>query len=126
MPQLVVVLMPSVRDRNPTPRSSRSRTVSDNGTEMTSTAVLRWCQDTAIEWHYIAPGKPQQNGFVESFNDSFRDECLNETVFSSLSQARQDITDWKEDYNSQRPHSSLGNSTPNEFAMKMELRKQAA
>lgn len=100
--------------------------VSDNGTEMTSTAVLKWCQETGIEWHYIAPGKPQQNGFIESFNGSFRDECLNETLFSSLSQARQQIAEWKEDYNSQRPHSSLGNITPNEFAMKMDLQKQAA
>jgi len=100
--------------------------VSDNGTEMTSTAVLKWCQDTGVEWHYIAPGKPQKNGFIESFNGSFRDECLNETLFSSLSQARLQITDWKEDYNSQRPHSSLGNITPNEFAMKMDLQRQAA
>jgi len=100
--------------------------VSDNGTEMTSMAVLKWCQNTGVEWHYIAPGKPQQNGFIESFNGSFRDECLNETLFSSLSQARDQITDWKEDYNSQRPHSSLGNITPNEFAMKMHLQKQAA
>lgn len=56
--------------------------VSDNGTEMTSMAVLKWCQETGVEWHYIAPGKPMQNGFVESFNGSFRDECLNETLFS--------------------------------------------
>jgi len=100
--------------------------VSDNGTEMTSTAVLEWCQKTGVEWHYIAPGKPQQNGFIESFNGSFRDECLNETLFSSLSQARLQITAWMEDYNSQRPHSSLGNITPNEFATKMDLQRQAA
>lgn len=67
------------------------------GTEMTCMAVLRWCQ--GVEWHYIAPGKPMQNGFVESFNGSFCDECLNETLFSSLAQARTDITAWKEDYN---------------------------
>lgn len=100
--------------------------VSDNGTEMTSMAVLKWCQKTGIEWHYIAPGKPMQNGFVESFNGSFRDECLNETLFSSLSQARQQITIWKEDYNRERPHSSLGNRTPIEFAMKTALEKQVA
>ena len=109
-----------------TQRGKPRTIVSDNGTEMTSTAVLKWCQETGIEWHYIAPGKPQQNGFVESFNGSFRDECLNETLFSSLSQARQQIAEWKEDYNSQRPHSSLGNITPNEFVMKMGLQKQAA
>jgi transposase InsO family protein len=84
------------------------------------------CQQTHIEWHYIAPGKPMQNGFVESFNGSFRDECLNETLFSSLAQARAAIATWKEDYNRNRPHSSLGNITPNEFATKMTLEKQAA
>ena len=100
--------------------------VSDNGTEMTSMAILKWCQHTHIEWHYIAPGKPMQNGFIESFNGSFRDECLNETLFSSLAQARSAITAWKDDYNSNRPHSSLGNITPSEFAMKILLEKQAA
>lgn len=100
--------------------------VSDYGTELTSMAILKWCQDTRVDWHYIAPGKPMQNGFVESFNGSFRDECLNETLFSSLAEARTQITLWKEDYNRQRPHSSLGNITPEEFAMKMALEKQAA
>jgi putative transposase len=67
-----------------------------------------------------------QNGFVESFNGSFRDECLNETLFSTLAEARSQITAWKEDYNRNRPHSSLGNLTPCEYAIKMELQKQAA
>lgn len=58
------------------------------GTELTSMAVLKWCQETGVDWHYIQPGKPMQNGFLESFNGSFRDECLNETVFPSLSHAR--------------------------------------
>ncbi|EFL87673.1 hypothetical protein R2A130_2823 [Ahrensia sp. R2A130] len=89
-------------------------------------AVLKWCQETGVEWHYIAPGKPMQNGFVESFNGSFRDECLNETLFSSVRQARQQISEWKEDYNRERPHSSLGDITPIEFAMKTALQKQAA
>ena len=100
--------------------------VSDNGTEFTSMAILRGSQDRQIDWHYIAPGKPMQNGFVESFNGSFRDECLNETLFSSLSEARERISAWKEDYNSHRPHSSLGNLTPNEFATQLALEKQAA
>ena len=100
--------------------------VSDNGTEFTSMTILRWSQDRGIDWHYIAPGKPMQNGFIESFNGSFRDECLNETLFSSLAEARNRITNWKEDYNSQRPHSSLGNLTPDEFATKLALEKQAA
>lgn len=100
--------------------------VSDNGTEMTSSAVLVWCQKTKVDWHYIAPGKPTQNAFIESFNGSFRNECLNETLFSSLANARSEITKWKENYNQNRPHSSLGNLTPNEFATKMTLQKQAA
>jgi len=73
--------------------------VSDNGTERTSMAILKWCLETKVEWHYIAPGKPMQNGFVESFNGSFHDECFNETLFSSVTQARAAITAWKEDYN---------------------------
>jgi len=107
-------------------RRGRPRTiVSDNGTEMTGVAVLEWCQSTHVEWHYIAPGKPMQNGFLESFNGSFRDECLSETLFSSLTQARIEITAWKEDDNRNRPHPSLGNITPSEFAMKMPTEKQA-
>jgi putative transposase len=58
------------------------------GTELTSLAILRWTQERPIEWHYIAPGKPQQNGYVESFNGRLRDECLNETLFVSLGHAR--------------------------------------
>ena len=72
--------------------------VSDNGTEFTSMAILKWVQDTGIDWHYIAPGKPQQNGFIESFNGKLRDECLNETLFSSLAEARKTLEDWQEDY----------------------------
>ena len=104
--------------------------VSDNGTELTSTAVLKWCQETNIQWHYIQPGKPMQNAFVESFNGSFRDECLNETLFTTLAEARCKIKQWRDDYNQNRPHSSLGNLTPNEYAQKarekMALQKMAA
>jgi putative transposase len=107
-------------------RGKPATVVSDNGTELTSMAVLKWCQETNVEWHYIQPGKPMQNGFVESFNGSFRDECLNETLFSSLAEARSQIIAWKEDYNRNRPHSSLGKLTPSEFAMKKALQKQAA
>ena len=67
-----------------------------------------------------------QNAFIESFNGGFRDELLNETLFSSLAEAREKITDWKEDYNRNRPHSSLGNLTPREFAMKSRLETKAA
>jgi putative transposase len=63
--------------------------VSDNGTELTSRAILRWSQEMQVEWHYIAPGKPQQNAFIESFLGRLRDECLNETLFTSLAHARE-------------------------------------
>ncbi len=90
--------------------------VSDNGTELTSMAILRWSQERQVEWHYIAPGKPMQNGFVESFNGRLRDECLNEHLFTNLSEARQIIEEWRIDYNTNRPHSSLNGLTPIEFA----------
>ena len=86
--------------------------VSDNGTEMTSRAMLEWANRTGIDWHYIAPGKPQQNGFVESFNGKLRDECLNEEVFASLAEARAVIERWRQDYNTVRPHSAHSGRTP--------------
>lgn len=92
--------------------------VSDNGTELTSNAMLAWQQDRGVEWHYIAPGKPMQNGFVESFNGRLRDECLNEYLFRSYRHAREIIEEWRIDYNLHRPHTSLGGLTPNEFAIR--------
>ena len=77
-------------------------------------AVLRWCQQTCVEWRCISPGKPVQNAFVESANGRFRDECLNDTLVSTLQGARSAIRSWKEDYNHQRPHSAFGNLTPAE------------
>lgn len=96
-------------------RGSPRTIVSDNGCELTSTAVLRWSLGR-LEWHYIAPGKPMQNAFIESFNSRLRDECLNEHVFLSLAEARRTIEVWRDDYNRCRPHSSLGALTPSEFA----------
>ena len=90
--------------------------VSDNGTELTANAMLKWQQDRDVEWHYIAPGKPMQNGFVESFNGRLRDECLNEDLFTSYRHARDIIEEWRIDYNLNRPHTSLNGLTPNEFA----------
>jgi putative transposase len=88
--------------------------VSDNGTELTSGAVLRWAT-RRVAWHYIEPGKPVQNAFIESFNSKLRDECLNEYVFASLTEARAIIEAWRQDYNHLGPHSSLGARTPSEF-----------
>jgi putative transposase len=94
--------------------------VSDNGTELTSNAVLKWSQDHCIQWHYIAPGKPMQNGYSESFNGRMRDELLNETVFTSMAQARAVIAAWAADYNTTRPHSALGYQTPAAHAAKLK------
>lgn len=90
--------------------------VSDNGTELTSMAILAWSQTHGIDWHYIAPGKPQQNAFAESFIGRLRDECLNETLFTSLAHARLVLAAWKADYNTIRPHSGLGNLAPATYA----------
>jgi len=90
--------------------------VSDNGTELTSMAILRWSQETRVEWHYIAPGKPQQNAFAESFIGRLRDECLNETLFTSLAHARAVLEAWRDGYNRLRPHSALGNLPPVDYA----------
>jgi len=86
--------------------------VSDNGTEFTLNAILSWAKDQAVEWHYIAPGRPMQNGYTESFNGRMRDELLNEGLFIDLDQARQLIGAWVTDYNTARPHSSLDYKTP--------------
>lgn len=93
--------------------------VSDNGTEFTSHAIFAWAKDHAVAWHYIAPGKPMQNGFVESFNGRMRDELLNEALFFGIDHARQAVFDWVADYNTRRPHSSLGYQTPADFAAKL-------
>lgn len=89
--------------------------LSDNGTELTSMAILKWSSGSGVGWHYIQPGKPQQNAFVESFNGRLRDELLNETLFSSLAEARELLAAWRDDYNRVRPHSALANRTPEEF-----------
>tara|TARA_Y100001956_G_C4111382_1_gene182616 strand:- start:1218 stop:1730 length:513 start_codon:yes stop_codon:yes gene_type:complete len=113
-------------DRLIAERRAPCTTVSDKGTTFTSTAVLRWVQDTGIDWHYIAPGKSTQNAIIESFNGMLRNECLNETLLSSLAEARATLEEWQEDYNTYRPHSVFGNLTPKEFVEKMNMDKMAA
>lgn len=113
-------------DRLVAERGRPAMIVSDNGTELTSNVVLRWAKDNGVEWHYIAPGKPQQNGFMESFNGKLRDECLNEHVFTTLAEARRIIEAWRVDYNTVRPHSSLNYLTPEEFAASWPATGQAA
>ena len=88
----------------------------DNGPEFTSRHFLSWCENRQIRLVFIEPGRPMQNGHVESFNGRFRDECLNANWFLTLADARAKIETWRKEYNSERPHSSLGYLSPEEFA----------
>jgi putative transposase len=90
--------------------------VSDNGTEFTGRAMTQWAAQRGVELHFIRPGRPVENCFVESFNDKARAECLDQHWFVSLDDARTKIEKWRREYNQERPHSSLGNLTPAEFA----------
>lgn len=90
--------------------------VSDNGPEFTSKAMDAWAYRTSVKLHFIRPGKPVENAYVESFNGKFRDECLNVHWFNDVLDAREKIELWRQDYNEERPHSSLGGATPIEYA----------
>jgi putative transposase len=113
-------------DRLMIARGKPTMIVSDNGSELTSNAILAWADQARVEWHYIAPGKPMQNAFIESFNGRLRDELLNETLFTSLAQARVALGCWMVDYNGFRPHSQLGWRTPSEFALTFHPRRKLA
>jgi putative transposase len=91
--------------------------VTDNGSEFTGKTLDQWAYTHQVHLHFIDPGKPVQNAFVESFNGKFRNECLNDHWFNSIDEARNIIHAWREDYNTVRPHSSLGYKTPAEFAL---------
>jgi putative transposase len=93
-----------------------STLVCDNGPEFTSKAMFFWARDRQIKLHFIQPGKPTQNAFVESFNGKFRDYCLNLHWFASLHDARTTISQWRDHYNTVRPHRSLGKKPPAVFA----------
>ena len=99
--------------------------VSDHGTEFTSTAMLAWAQENRVTWHFIAPGKPMQNGFCESFNGRMRDELLNESLFFGLDHARIRIAAWADDYNLRRPHSALGYIPPAGYTAKLTTAAQS-
>jgi putative transposase len=108
----VVRVLEGLRKRRGLPQ----QIVVDNGTEFTSRVVDQWAHQRRVQLHFIDPGKPVQNAFIESFNGKFRDECLNENWFVSLAEAREKIETWRKDYNQVRPHSALGYQTPEEFA----------
>jgi putative transposase len=93
--------------------------VSDHGTEFTSKAMLAWTHEHQVAWHFIAPGKPMQNGICESFQGRLRDELLNETLFFNLDHARSALARWVCDFNQCRPHSALGYQTPAAYAAQL-------
>jgi putative transposase len=94
--------------------------ICDNGPEFTSGKMFDWSQTNKVDLKFIQPGKPQQNAFIESFNGRMRDECLNVNLFNSLIEARSLISEWIEEYNKVRPHSSIGYMTPEKFRLTYE------
>lgn len=97
----------------------------DNGPEFTSRAFMAWATSRGVRHILIQPGRPMQNGYIESFNGKFRDECLNEQWFETLPQARACIAEWRRDYNEVRPHSSLGRIPPAQFAQQHRINSNA-
>ncbi len=109
--EYLVRLLKDVRDIHGLPEEIRV----DNGPEFQSRCFYEFCLEENIKLHFIRPGKPTENSYIESFNGKFRDECLNENVFLNLEDARDKIETWREFYNSMRPHSALKGLSPNEF-----------
>jgi putative transposase len=112
-----------VLDRIASERGLPEAIVLDNGPEFRGRALAAWSEERGVRLEFIQPGKPAQNAFAESFNGRLRDECLNANWFTSLSDARRKIEDWRQDYNQRRPHSSLNYLPPAEFArQQLEIR----
>ena len=86
---------------------------------LNTNAILAWAEQMQVNWHYIAPGKPMQNGYCEAFNGRMRDELLNETLFFDLGHAREAVASWVHTYNTERPHSALGYQTPAAFTAQL-------
>jgi putative transposase len=116
----VVRVLNRIAEHRPLPRMIRV----DHGPEFTSLALDAWAHAHGVKLAFIQPGKPTQNAYIESFNGRFRDECLNDHWFLTLHEARVLIEAWRKDYNSVRPHSSLGNITPAEFAAQRQFATQ--
>jgi putative transposase len=98
----------------------------DNGSEFYSRAMEAWAYQYGVQLDFIRPGKPVENSYIESFNGRLRDECLNVEVFLALSDVRDKLTRWREDYNQVRPHSALGDSAPAAFARSWQEARSAA
>jgi len=107
----VVQVLQRLAEEHPLPREI----VVDNGPEFRSLALDQWAHERGVRLRFIAPGKPVQNAFIESFNGRLRDECLNQHWFRSIEEAKREVSAWRVDYNTNRPHSSLGGLTPSEF-----------
>lgn len=101
-------------------RGTPTRIQTDNGSEFASRALDRWAYDNGVTMDFSRPGKPTDNPYIESFNGSFRDECLNTHWFLSLEDAREKIEEWRWDYNNERPHSALADQPPRAFARQFE------
>ena len=114
--QRVVRVLDRLRETHGLPQAL----VLDNGPEFTSKALAAWAKDSGVRLHFIAPGRPTENGYIESFNGKFRDECLDRHWFQDLADSRVTIEDRRTDYNRDRPHSSLGYLTPLEFKQNMD------
>jgi len=111
----VIRILEQIRDLRGLPQGF----VLDNDSRFTSLRFLRWARETGVALHFIQPGKPIQNAYAESFNGRLRDECLNENWFASLAEAREVIEDWRVDYNTRRPHGSIGRIPPAEFLRRL-------
>lgn len=112
----VILALERLKDQRGLPKQIRL----DNGPELIATDFVDWCKQHDIHLAYIQSGKPQQNGFAERFNGSFRREFLDAYLFENLTQVREMAWDWQQDYNYERPHDSLGNMTPDMYRQKLE------
>ena len=115
--------LPALRVVRVLDRLRQNRIVIDNGTEFTSKALDQWAYENKVTLHFITPGRPMENGYIESFHGKFREECLNEHWFLTPEDARETIENWRIDYNQVRPHSSLGYLTPRNSQQAMQMRK---
>lgn len=96
----------------------------DHGPEFEGQVLDAWAYENRVQLAFIRPGRPVENAYVESFNGKFRDECLNEHWFITMAQARRIIETWRQEYNEERPHSSLGDLTPARFAAELETKRK--
>lgn len=119
--KVVAALEKTLQQGRPKPESITT----DNGSEFVGKALDGWSMQRGIKLDFIRPGRPVENGYVESFHGRLRDECLNAEIFFSLADAQNKLEAWRGDYNRQRPHSALADRTPAEFAAQFQSGKPA-